>query len=101
MYKVEAKGCLYHTMDEAEILVNIGDMLRYDQGDIASTVIKPVEGRPWKDYTVIVHLRTYTKARWDSFLIPTRLLKKKDEVAPPARFGSMDEVAAFARSHGL
>ncbi len=98
-YKIKVTGNVYgHGKPEDEVLAEIGDMLRYDTGDMVSVKFEPV--KQWQRYTAIVHTEHYTKARWDSFLLKTEVLEQVSGKAPPARFNSSDEVAKFARETG-
>ena len=95
-YKVKVTGNIYgHGKPEDEVLAEIGDMLRYDQGDLLSVEFERV--RQWQKYTAIVHTERYTKARWDSFALKTEVIEQVAGKAPPARFNSSDEVGQFAR----
>ena len=97
-YKIKVIGTIYgHGKPEDEVLAEIGDMLRYDSGDIEKLDFEPA--KYGQKYTAIVHTQNYTKARWDSFLLKTEIIEKTEEKAPEARFNSQEEVAAFIREH--
>ena len=51
--------------------LDMADMLRYDGGSVESVHIY---GRYDNHYTAIVDCERYTKARWDSFSLRTKLL---------------------------
>lgn len=95
-YKVKVTGEIYgHGKPEDEVLALIGDMLRYDSGDVVSVKFEPV--KQWQKFTAIIHTEHYTKARWDSFVLKTEVVEQVTGPALPARFNSSDEVAQFSR----
>lgn len=95
-YKIKVVGHVYgHGEPKDEVLAEIGDMLRYDCGDLESVEFEPA--RYGQRYIAIVHTQHYTKARWDSFLLKTEVIKQVDGKAPKPRFNSQDEVAQFIR----
>ncbi len=93
-YRIKVTGKVYgHGTPNDEVLAEIGDMLRYDSGDIESVEFE--DARYGKKYTAIVHIDNYTKARWDSFLLNTELIEQVARSAPPARFDTQSDVAKF------
>jgi len=91
IYEVEVRG----EVVGQSALAQMADMLRYDAGDVIETTTTPVEGRPWDSFTAVVHLASYTPARWRSFGLPTRLLRSFPGDPPPARFNTQEEVSRF------
>lgn len=95
-YRIRVVGNVYgHGTPNDEVLAEIGDMLRYDSGDVESVEFE--DARYGKKYTAIVHIDHYTKDRWDSFLLNTEVIEQVAGAAPPARFNTQGEVAQFTR----
>ena len=102
-YRIKATGRVYpYRAKPADcVLVEIGDMLRYDEGDVESISLSSTPGSSGlvgpggMVFTAIVITRRYTKDRWDRFGIRTELVETLMKVAPEARFKSPREVSEF------
>ena len=90
-YEIEVKGEVLRD----EPIAQMADMLRYDSGDIVNMVETVIEGKPWKRFTAIVHLAHYTRDRWSSLGLLTKLLRTINASPPPARFESSEQVSAY------
>ena len=71
-FEIMVRGTVLHLPMEEQLK----DMLRYDEGTLVKSTESPIEGRPWNRFEAIVHSKRYTKARWDSFMLKTDLIRR-------------------------
>ena len=74
MFIVRVKGTVGESPLSTPVAEQIADMLRYDQGTLISSTETPVEGKGYSRFEAVVHSVTYSKARWDSFLLKTEMI---------------------------
>ena len=90
MLKIIAMGKVYLQPAEEAVRGEVADMLRYDGGEITSLDIEDT-GRGWR-YTAHITCESYTKARWDSFLIKTEEERDATENATRCTKGTRNPI---------